>query len=283
MVCLYYTKFIPMGVIVKVCKKHGPLTEEKCYKEWSKLKDKYYYRCIKCRKKYNRGRWDKVLAIRKKYYYKHKEEELEMSRIWRENNKEWIVNWNKKNKEKIKIQQKSWYIRNALYKTYNDKISWCEETRRDTENERLLQVRCTESSCRKWFSPTNLQVKNRIDALYNDNTYECRFYCSDICKKTCSIFKKSKHKEGLSPHPIRRSSQNEWAELVKERDDYICQICGSTKKIVAHHIESLFENPLESADIDIGITLCRKCHLKVHKEIGCRTVDLTIKSLCEEK
>jgi len=29
-----------------------------------------------------------------------------------------------------------------------------------------------------------------------------------------------------------------------------------------------------SADIDIGITLCKSCHKKAHKEIGCRFVDM---------
>ena len=44
-------------------------------------------------------------------------------------------------------------------------------------------------------------------------------------------------------------------------------------KYVKDYIES-FEYSLMSADIDIGITLCKSCHKKAHKEIGCRFVDM---------
>lgn len=58
--------------------------------------------------------------------------------------------------------------------------------------------------------------------------------------------------------------------MVKERDNYTCQICGSTEGLfIAHHIDPVVCNPIESADIDNGITLCEKCDKKVHKLPGC--------------
>jgi len=36
-----------------------------------------------------------------------------------------------------------------------------------------------------------------------------------------------------------------------------------------------------SADIDIGITLCKKCDKKVHSNVGCRPVDLQKRNLCK--
>jgi len=67
--------------------------------------------------------------------------------------------------------------------------------------------------------------------------------------------------------------------MVKERDNDICQICGKEGKI-AHHIEGLNVNPIMSADIDMGITLCRKCDKIAHSNIGCRYIDLQKENIC---
>ncbi len=47
------------------------------------------------------------------------------------------------------------------------------------------------------------------------------------------------------------------------------------KKEVIEYIKQIM-----SADIDIGITLCKKCDKEVHSEKGCRYIDLTKNSLC---
>ena len=52
----------------------------------------------------------------------------------------------------------------------------------------------------------------------------------------------------------------EWSKRVRQRDNYVCQQCGSEGK-EAHHIlkdqELLF-------DLKNGITLCKKCHQQNH-------------------
>lgn len=55
-----------------------------------------------------------------------------------------------------------------------------------------------------------------------------------------------------------------WAELVKERDEYKCVICGSTDRIQAHHIKPTFLYPEYKKDLDNGATLCYECHKKTH-------------------
>jgi len=49
---------------------------------------------------------------------------------------------------------------------------------------------------------------------------------------------------------------------VLERDKYICQTCGCTKRtsLVVHHIDEVVENTL----MENLITLCRACHAKHH-------------------
>jgi 5-methylcytosine-specific restriction endonuclease McrA len=50
--------------------------------------------------------------------------------------------------------------------------------------------------------------------------------------------------------------------MVFERDNYKCVKCGEEKPLHCHHIDPVKGNPIESADIDNCITLCKKCHKK---------------------
>jgi len=68
-----------------------------------------------------------------------------------------------------------------------------------------------------------------------------------------------------------RNNISPWRRKVKQRDEYICQCCGSTKNPQAHHIDcySLFKE--QRLDVDNGITLCKKCHKKIHQIFGIKT------------
>lgn len=60
-----------------------------------------------------------------------------------------------------------------------------------------------------------------------------------------------------------------WRKLVFERDNYTCQMCGERGGILnAHHIERYRNNIKRRTDVSNGITLCVKCHRKLHKEEG---------------
>jgi len=167
-----------------------------------------------------------------------------------------------------------------LYDTYAHQIDFCEEVRRDPENNDYLQVRCTESSCREWFRSSTKAIHNRLKTINGKMGGESRFYCSEECKQKCSLYNQVKHPKGFININNIRYNQPEWAQMVKEKDEYKCVKCNSTEKLVAHHIEGLNENPIESADIDLGVTLCKKCHKEVHEEIGCRFVDMRKVNFC---
>jgi 5-methylcytosine-specific restriction endonuclease McrA len=66
-----------------------------------------------------------------------------------------------------------------------------------------------------------------------------------------------------------------WIEAVNNRYQYTCQKCGSQDKntLCAHHIESVRLHPELANDIDNGITLCDKCHIKFHFYYGRYEVD----------
>ena len=48
----------------------------------------------------------------------------------------------------------------------------------------------------------------------------------------------------------------------KERDKYVCQICGSTEKVEGHNVIDYQYGG--TATVGNIITLCHKCHRKVH-------------------
>jgi len=158
-----------------------------------------------------------------------------------------------------------------LYDTYAHQISWCEEVRRDPEDVKILQVRC--SLCKQWYSPTRQAVYNRITTFKKEKRGEARFYCSEKCKQLCPIYNRQYLYKFQESH-FTRGIQAELRQLVFEKDDYKCIKCGSNKSLHCHHKEGIRWEPLESADIDMCITLCKNCHEAVHKIEGCTKSDM---------
>lgn len=68
---------------------------------------------------------------------------------------------------------------------------------------------------------------------------------------------------------LRRTKEyDDWRFAVYKRDSYFCQECGiktSSGTIVAHHLKDFRNNPELRYSVPNGITLCRKCHIKIHK------------------
>lgn len=84
-----------------------------------------------------------------------------------------------------------------------------------------------------------------------------------FCSWECYVeFKKDPNLDPTS----RKASFKTWAPLVKERDNFICQKCGSTENLHAHHILEWQDYPDERFNVDNGITLCSKCHIETHRQ-----------------
>jgi len=158
------------------------------------------------------------------------------------------------------------------YETAKREISFAEKVRRDPENKKAVQVKCT--LCKKWFTPTQLQVTTRRSGLLGKVQSEGRFYCSDECKGNCSIFKKQKYPKGFHPTDERQEIVDpEIRNLVLDRDDHQCQKCGETEDLCVHHIEGVMQSPITANDIDNCITLCTLCHAEIHSQPGCTYYD----------
>lgn len=69
---------------------------------------------------------------------------------------------------------------------------------------------------------------------------------------------------------IRKSGEyKNWRIAVYRRDGFCCQICKKhcdKKNIVAHHKNSFSLYPQSRFVVEEGITLCRRCHLNLHKQ-----------------
>ena len=243
----------------------------KSYSETNKEKKKSYYEANK----------EKILEKNKSYYEANKEKIAEKKKSYYEANKEKIAERDKSyreaNKEKIAERDKSYYVANkekkkaykeakALYKTY--KNSFFGEFK-EGENGVLL-VKC--KYCNMWFSPTNSEA---VCYIHKGTS----LYCSDGCKKSCPTYGVRKYERGFRQN-TSREVQPELRKLVLERDNWTCQKCGANKDdditvtLHCHHIDPVKNNPIESADMDNCVTLCKACHKEAHSRKGCRYSDL---------
>jgi hypothetical protein len=163
-----------------------------------------------------------------------------------------------------------------LYETYMPQIAYAEECRQDPSDKKVLQVKCT--YCGKWFTPTTTQVGERVRCLNGTQMGEGRLYCSNQCKQECPIFNRIHHPKGFKP-ATSREVQPELRQMRFKIDNHTCQKCEKHQDeldsgLHCHHIEGVRWEPIESADLDKVITLCKKCHIKTHKKEGCGYNDM---------
>ena len=161
-----------------------------------------------------------------------------------------------------------------LYNTFASKLENYQKVYKINKNNlELLGVEC--AHCKKVFVPTRYSVSMRLLAINGTHTGDSNLYCSSNCKNNCSTYKQVKYYKYNKPNKNNRIDQENWAKLIKERDSYVCQKCGIKEDIMyAHHIDPIILNPIESLDLDNGLTLCKKCHKEVHSELGCKYSEL---------
>lgn len=59
-----------------------------------------------------------------------------------------------------------------------------------------------------------------------------------------------------------------WRNACGKRDKFKCQFCNAShhKRLVVHHIKTFEKFPNLRFEISNGITLCRGCHIKLHRQ-----------------
>ncbi len=76
------------------------------------------------------------------------------------------------------------------------------------------------------------------------------------------LIKKAGLENIISTEAFRWAIQN-WGVAIRHRDK-VCQVCGSKKKLNAHHIFYKIHYPALALNRNNGITLCEKCHDELH-------------------
>lgn len=222
--------------------------------------------CKNCYNKYGKKRYaekrEDILQQNKEYYL-DKKEELSLY------HKQHYLD----NREDILENRKEYAASPALFNTYAHQLT-IEEQPRETDNG-YLEVKCAHSECREYFIPTIQQVNNRIKALNGQKGGEHRLYCSEICKQECSLYGQVKYPKGFkTSNTIKRSFPVEFRNMVLERDNYQCVICGSTDNLTVHHSDPFATCKMFENDMDGAFTLCEEHDKKAHSISGCTLPEL---------
>jgi len=210
----------------------------------------------------------------KKYFEDNKETLKEKALLYRKKNKEKRKKYREEHKEQRKEYDKKNKNKKASYAMYKDRLTIDENPKLAKDGVSLF-VKCR--YCGKYFIPTERQAVIRARALTGHCSGECNLYCSSGCKKACPTFGQREHYKGQKVDGSSREVQPELRQMCLERDGYTCQKCGAKGKAVqlhCHHIKAVIDDPIESADVDNTITLCKSCHKEVHKIPGCRYHEL---------
>lgn len=291
----YHLKKPKIYVEYKICNKCNKEKHRSEFYTHIATKDGLDNRCKQCfkennkerKKEYNKKYWklnkDKLIKYNRKYYNENKEKCIENSLKNYFDNKEHrltqIKKYSKKNKEEIlkkKKEHNNSRIKYDNHKKYIKEIKIYEEIKKSDDN--YLMCKC--AYCGNWFKPKIKQVKARLAAIYGKITdgTESRLYCSFKCKQACPTYGQIKYFKDQKP-ATSREVQPELRQMVFERDNWTCQKCNTYKDnleipIHCHHIDPVSQNPIESADVDNCITLCKDCHKEVHQLPDCGYAEL---------
>jgi len=165
------------------------------------------------------------------------------------------------------------------YKQYASQLFPMEKVKRNEYDNNILDVAC--AYCGRYYTPKLHSIIDRIRSINSVGFGDHRLYCSDRCKKECPIYKQQYYQKDFKI-ATSREVQAELRQMRFEIDGHVCQKCGKHQSeldvgLHCHHIEGVRWEPLESADVDKVITLCKNCHLEVHKIEGCGYHDLRCK------
>lgn len=222
-------------------------------------------------KNYRKENYNRIKELKKVYYRKNEDEINFNSKRYYKANREQRSMWSKEhyiqNRQQIRDQHKEYNSRPAKYETYARALTVEESPVQGVDGG--LLVKC--AKCKTYYTPTNLEVRNRVSALEGKRSGECRLYCSQECKDSCEIYwvKNDPYAEHAQ---LERDPQ--WARRIKKAAKYTCERCGSKENLEAHHeIPVKVDQSLVNDEMN-GICLCHECHMKAHSESGCTLADL---------
>lgn len=190
-----------------------------------------------------------------------------------------------------------------MYKNVEKECEHCKKSYLGSKNRKYCGYDCAKAARRKRINLTCQTCKKEFEVQeWNNDAKFCSYECKnksqssevvDIqCNNCQKIFKRKTHKIGKHNFCCKKchdkfnigSNHYEWKEhlhnknlklalkqwalKIKERDGYICQLCGENDRNIleAHHMKHKSKFPELQFDFNNGITLCLKCHALQHTD-----------------
>lgn len=122
----------------------------------------------------------------------------------------------------------------------------------------------------KYVNNIDIAIPNNLKKPFEEAINIIESECKKFNPKTVKYH--WNYKGGITPQnkALRNSSlMAYWRFLVFERDHFTCQEKGCGKvggELHAHHIKEFAKFPDLRFDVNNGITLCKKCHIELHKK-----------------
>jgi 5-methylcytosine-specific restriction endonuclease McrA len=153
---------------------------------------------------------------------------------------------------------------NTEFQEINNQQVYCSHVCKNT----ALLKRKNEKKSQKRLEQWNQQDHMRICPVCNQEfilrqKHVTQIYCSKQCRQKAERIFGSKQQTDLDYKDQIRFGGNKYNVL--KRDEYECQICGNQKQLVIHHIDGSGQSDDVNNDIDNLVTLCRKCHINIHR------------------
>jgi hypothetical protein len=243
----------------KLCK--TPIQSRKNFAKSPNSSDGLQNRCSNCFNQYYLKNIDKISEQHKLYNFINVEKNLQI--------------------------KKNYLKKIGKYNTYASQIDFVEKVRRDPKNLELIQVQC--KLCKKWFNPTNQELRARIGAIngkYSIGT-EYHLYCSQECKDSCPLYnvnvsqlitQQRLKNNNLVKEDFKRIQQELRKYFLKLRNPNKCELCEeefNQKDLILHHIVPVAIEHMFEADGDNVIFICKDCHNQVHHIDGCQNNQLS--------
>lgn len=122
---------------------------------------------------------------------------------------------------------------------------------------------------KSWKSPATKNGRevpcNTCGKLVYRKNYKLNKFTVFFCSWKCAKEYQSLHRDNSLPEGWRRFREyRKWRNDVLNRDERTCKLCGSNKRLVAHHIIEAQDDMSLKYEVSNGITLCQICHIEIH-------------------
>lgn len=141
---------------------------------------------------------------------------------------------------------------------------YCDPICRDNKNKRTKNVSKSKKRAIAWEQMEHKKICPICNSEFEiTQQHRGKKYCSDKCRRKAERVFGTKTDVDLKYKDEIRFSGNR--EKALQRDKYECQMCNNKTQLVVHHKDCSGQSDNPNNELDNLITLCRKCHINLHK------------------